>query len=175
MDDALMARPPWLYLWSDLRRDATFFVPLGIVSGLLQLIGYRYFHHADWGTQLLFEHVSLVTLSALGVGLLFLWTLYRRRWPEPQPLTWLMAAMRHGSERAQGLASVGACVCVGFTLVAALSGAGYRLVMFVYFIFYLAGFGEMAANSWRYRPTSRGLVWLIAITIVAPLIGMVMR
>ena len=175
MNDAMVAKPAWLHLASDLQRDAVFFVPCGVACGLIQLIGYRYFDNADWGTTLISEHIALGTLGALGLGLFLTWMVYRLRWPTPQHPTWLMLAMLHGAKRAQGLASAGACACIGFTLVAAFSGGGYRLVMFVYFIFYLIALGEMAANSWRYRPVSESLWWLVIIVIAAPLVGVVMR
>lgn len=175
MDETTVTKPALLHLANDLRRDAAFFVPCGIACGLIQLVGYRYFDHADWGTTLVSEHIALITLGALALGLLGMWMVYQRRWPTPRHPTGLMVAMRHGAERAQGLASTGACICVGFTLVAAFSGGGYRLVMFVYFILYLIAFGEMAANSWHYRPASQSLGWLVGIVIAAPLVGMLMR
>lgn len=175
MDDASIPEPAWLYLAGDLQRDAAFFVPFGIVCGFLQLAGFRYFNHAEWGTALVSEHIALVTLGVLSLTLVAMWFVYRRRWPIPRHRSAWMVAMRHVAERTQGFASTGACACVGFTAVAAVSGAGFRLLVFVYFILYLVAFGEMAANSWRYRPTSKSLGWLVGIVIAAPLFGTLVR
>jgi hypothetical protein len=164
---------PWLYLTSELKRDAVFFVPCGAVFGLVQLVSYDYFKHADWGIVLACEHIAFNSLALIVAGLALSWLAYRLRAGYTSADGRLAEAMRHVAGRAQALASPAACVLTGFTVVAAVSGAGFELFFFVLFILYLVTMGELAANVWRDRPWSRSLRHLLPLAVVTPFIGLV--
>src|SRR5690554_4310315 len=112
MREACVEKPPntpWLLVSGELRKDAPFFVILGLLCGMVQVVGYRYFDKANWGSELLKEHIAFNSLLLI---VIFLWLtkalaewLYAKR---EMPRT--KALITHISARAVAFASVAASV-----------------------------------------------------------------
>ncbi|MGM3277138.1 hypothetical protein [Ralstonia sp. 24A2] len=159
------ARAPWMLAASDLKKDALFFVTVGFICGLIQLLGYRYFDKANWGADLLQEHIAFQSLLLL-VAFLWLakglteWTCSTRE----LKLTRVRALIGHIAGRTVAFASVAAFVVAGFAIVTGLSGAYFHAGVFLVFCVYLVSFAEIAANPWLRSGQSR--LYRVALVIV---------
>jgi hypothetical protein len=136
----------WLRVANDLKNDF-FFMGLGAVFGLLQLFSYRFLDQADWGTQLLSEHIAFhslvgITLILFPMRILQLWFFKKYLY---QPF-WLKKLINHLSSRAVALGSVAANVIFGFAMVPLITGAPKMSVIFIVFSLYLVSIAEICAH-----------------------------
>ncbi|MFC6444528.1 hypothetical protein [Shinella zoogloeoides] len=141
----LSENTPWLLVGGDLRKDAPYFVPLGFLVAVLQVVGYGYFNKANWGETLLLEHLAFHStafsiLFLWGGRLLLIWQGKRRG------MAYLDAMITNVANRAVGFASVAACVIFGFAIVPGISGAFWHAGMFMLCSFYFVCLAEVAAN-----------------------------
>ena len=129
----------------ELRKDAPFFVILGLLCGMVQVIGYRYFDKANWGSELLKEHIAFNSLLLIVIFLyvpkvLAEWLGAKREMP------YTKALITHLSARAVAFASVAASIVAGFCISAVISGAYFYAAMFLLCCVYFVSLAEMAAN-----------------------------
>jgi hypothetical protein len=99
----------WMLAGSDVMKDAPFFVPLGALFGLIQLVSYRYFDQANWGSELLQEHIPFHSLALTIIFLLFAkgvaeWLCAKREMVQTKML------LTHIAGRAIAFASVAASI-----------------------------------------------------------------
>ncbi|WP_431819493.1 hypothetical protein [Burkholderia sp. F1] len=157
-------------LWSDL----PFFGAIGLICGLIQSVGYRYFNKSNVGTELLLEHIPFVSLVTT-VGILWFakWGVERLCIQRDRPR--LRALMAHVSMRAVSFASVSAAVIIGFGVaVAACQDYGYAFKFWVLSLPF-AALAEIAANpSWA-PGYSKLYLLAVGIIIVTPFAAALMR
>ncbi|BEH19468.1 hypothetical protein GTC3P0254_00810 [Burkholderia pseudomallei] len=137
----------WLLTSDDIRKDAPFFGTLGVLIGVAQLVGFRCFHKADWGTKLLFEHIVFDTLI---VALIVVWLArIPTEWlriERKREFPMLDKLIAHVARRAASFAVTAASVVAGVAAVAALSGSPVHAVKFAFFCAYLLSIGEAVLN-----------------------------
>lgn len=152
----------------DLKGDMPFFGTVGLICGLVQWVGYRYFDKANWGSELLKEHIPFESLL-LTVGFLLFakglteWLCTKRECPR------LTALVAHVSVRAVAFASVAAAVVAGFALAAALFGAFSYALRFMFFAIYFVALAETAVNPFFLPGYSRTRMVCIGIIASMPL------
>jgi len=157
---------PWMLSASDLLKDAVFFVPIGTICGIIQVVGYRYFK-AEWGAELLFEHIAFNSLLLITVLLWLIKALLH--WLSSRMETsWAEVLVAHISKRAIGIASISASVIVGFGLAAAFHGAYYFAFAFLLLSLYFVALAEIAANPLFGSGRSRTCLTAFAIIIAMP-------
>lgn len=159
---------PWFYSALDLRRDALFFVPVGMICAVIQFIGYDYFNKADWGTQLLEEHIPFNSLGLMVILLALPWIASKAR-PSRSPHPRLTAIMKHIAGRAVAFASVSASVTLGFAAIAIFAGAARHTTTFLLFIAYLVALAEITANLWQEHGPSKSFSYFVGIIIATPI------
>lgn len=154
---------PWLITGGELRNDAPFFIPLGLIFGITQFIGYRHFNKASWGNDLVLEHIPFNTLLLLVIAL------WIAKWLTARfDIQWARRMIHHVSSRAVSFASVSATTMFGFTIVTALSGAYVHALVFLVFCMYLASLSEIAANPlWGH---SKAYGAALAVVIMLPIL-----
>lgn len=137
----------WLLTSGDIRKDAPFFGTLGVLIGVAQLVGFRCFHTADWGTKLLFEHIVFDTLV---VALIVVWLArIPTEWlriERKREFPMLDKLIAHVARRAASFAVTAASVVAGVAAVAVLSGSPVHAVKFAFFCAYLLSIGEAVLN-----------------------------
>lgn len=157
---------PWMLVGTDLRKDAPFFIPMGLLFGIVQFVGYNYFDNANWGGDLLIEQIPIYFLFFANI---FLWSakgivVWQH---DKRELRGLHALIGHVRSRTVGFASASASTMAGFSIAPALWGAYWHGVMFLIFSAYLLALGEVAANPFSGESRSRThLVALFALFIV---------
>lgn len=165
---------PWMLAAKELKGDLPFFGTVGLICGLVQWVGYRHFDKANWGSDLLQEHVAF---NSLLLTVMFLWL--ARGLVERLCITRecprLKAFIAHVSARAVAFASVAAAVIVGFALAATLCGAFGHAFWFMFFATYFVALAESAANPFFRPGHSRTYAASMAIIISMPLSVMLMR
>ena len=149
-----MGATRWLKIAPDLMNDAPFFVPVGLICGVLQLVGYRYFDGANLGSTILTEHVALYTLMPLS-ALVWLMRIAQRR---PREKTSAFDRfVNHLSGRVTCLASIAACTLFGFALSVAFFGYLWYAAKFLIFSVYIASLGEAPSNYPLHRASQSRL------------------
>ncbi|WP_338495692.1 hypothetical protein V5F23_16810 [Pseudomonas sp. WP18] len=165
---------PWMLVAKDLQGDIPFFGTVGLICGLVQWVGYQYFNKANWGSELLQEHIAF---NSLLLTVMFLWLAKglverlctTREYPR------LKAFVGHVSARAVAFASVAAAVIAGFALAAALCGAFGHAFGFMFFATYFVALAEIAANPFFRPGHSRTYALSMGIIIGMPLSATLMR
>lgn len=165
---------PWMLVAKDLRNDLPFFGTVGLICGLVQWVGYRYFDKANWGSELLQEHVAF---NSLLLTVMFLWLAKGlvERLCATRERPRLKALVAHVSARAVAFASVAVAVIAGFALAAALCGAFGHAFGFVFFATYFVALAEIAANPFFRPGHSRAYAVAMGIIIGMPLSVTLMR
>ncbi|KAG0186336.1 hypothetical protein DFQ28_008023 [Apophysomyces sp. BC1034] len=141
---------PWMLAATDLRRDFPFF-------------GYHYFDKANWGSDLLQEHIPFNSLLST---VMFLWLAKGmvERLGVNRELPCAKAFVAHVSARAVAFASVAAAVIVGFALAAGFFGNFRYTVAFLFFSSYFVSIAEIAANPVFSKGQSR--TYWVALSII---------
>lgn len=159
---------PWMLVSGELRKDAPFFVTVGMLCGMVQVVGYRYFDKANWGSKLLEEHIAFNSLLLTVMFLWFAkglaeWLCAKREMPRTKGL------IAHISSRAVAFASVAASVVAGFAITAAISSAYFHASMFLLFCAYLVSLAEIAANPLFGVGQSKAYALAMGVVIGLPL------
>jgi hypothetical protein len=159
---------PWMLAAKELFDDVPFFGALGLICGLVQWVGYRYFDKAQWGAELLQEHIAF---NSMILTVMFLWLAKGivERLCEKRKRPRLVALVDHVVARAIALASVAAAVIAGFGLAAALFRAFGHALMFEYFALYFVALAEIAANPFFPPGHSRTYLPALGVIIGIPL------
>jgi len=157
----------WMLAGDDLRKDMPFFATLGLLFGMTQFVGYTYFGKANWGGDLLLEHIPFQSL--------FLATLFlgaaKGLWQwqgEKRGMRRLEDLIRHVSERTVDFASPSASIVFGFAMAPALWGAYWHACIFLWCALYLLALAEIAANPLFGKGCSRGYGFAVAVIIATP-------
>lgn len=146
-----------------------FWGAIGILCGLVKVIGvigYRYFNKANWGGELLQEHIAFYPLLMATMFLLIARGLIQwmsKRWE----MSYARLLKAHVGNRTIALASVAASVVLGFAIVLALSGAYAQVWLFFLFFLWLVSLAEIAANPLNRSGQSK--TYLAAMTFVGSL------
>ena len=158
---------PWLRVAADLKKDGPFFSAVGLICGLVQVVGYRYFDKAQWGADLLQEHIafnSLLLMAAclwlargLTAWLTMRWTMQRTK-----------ALIEHVAGRAVAFGSVAASVVIGFAMSAVIFGAYAHAIKFAQAALYFVAISEIVANPLRPAELSKGYFLALGMVIVTP-------
>ncbi len=158
---------PWLLVGGDLRRDAPYFVSLGLVFSITQFAGYDYFGGANLGGDLLQEHLAL---RSVAISIMFLWAARAvLEWQRgKRKLRYLEAMVANVANRTVGFASVGASIVFGFAIMPAILGAYWHAGMFLLCSFYIACLAEVAANPLLGKGGSRAHDPAFAVLVVIP-------
>ncbi|WP_159086588.1 MULTISPECIES: hypothetical protein [Burkholderia] len=165
---------PWMLVAKELKGDLPFFGTVGLICGLVQWVGYRHFDKANWGSELLQEHIAF---NSLLLTVMFLWLakgLVERLRTTREYLRFT-AFVAHVSARAVAFASVAAAVIAGFALAAALCGAFGHALWFMFFATYFVALAEIAANPFFPPGHSRAYAVSMGIIISMPLSITLMR
>lgn len=104
-----------------LSADAKFFIPLGFFCGFVQVIGYKWFHKASWGTELLAEHISfnsMLILFSFALGLEVLQRLLQKCLNQ-ECFTQLIAT---SWDKVAQLATAAGLIVAGFSIVPLILG-----------------------------------------------------
>ncbi|MFM0016706.1 MULTISPECIES: hypothetical protein [Paraburkholderia] len=159
---------PWMLAAKDLLNDLPFFGALGFICGLVQWVGYHYFNKAQWGAELLQEHIAF---NSMVLTVMFLWLVKGtvERLCAKRELSRLTALVDHIVARAVALASVAAAVVMGFGLAAAFFHAFGHALMFEYFALYFVALAEIAANPLFSPGHSRTYLPALSVIIGLPL------
>ncbi|CAM8819561.1 hypothetical protein NCW_03550 [Burkholderia pseudomallei] len=154
---------PWMLAAKDLRGDLPFFGTVGLVCGVVQWTGYSYFDKANWGSDLLEEHIAF---NSLLLTVMFLWLakVVVERLGVNRELPRASALVAHISARAVAFASVAAAVIAGFALAAGFFGAFRHAATFLFFCSYFVSIAEIAANPVLSNGQSR--IYPIALGII---------
>lgn len=162
-----MNNAPWMLVSGDLRKDAPYFVTLGFLCGIVQMVSYNYFDKANWGGDLLLEHIAF---RSVAFSILFLWTARAvLLWQgDKREMRHLRRLIDHVSDRTVVFASVGASVVFGFAMVPAIWGAYWYAGMFVLCSFYLVCLAEVAANPLLGKGGSRTHAIAMGVVIGTP-------
>lgn len=158
---------PWMHAGGDLRKDAPFFASVGLSFGLLQYVGYNYFDKANWGGDLLFEHIPFYSLFLATMFLWFakgLWEWQRGK----REMKRMEALIAHVAARTVGFASASASVVFGFAMALMLWGAYWHACMFLFCAIYLMSIAEIAANPLFGKGCSRTYFAAMAVIITIP-------
>lgn len=136
---------PWMLVSCELRKDAPFFVVVGLLCGIVQDVSYRYFDKANWGSDLLQEHIAF---NSMLLAVIFLWALKGLlEWQRAKrEMKGMQKLVEHVEARTVGFASVGTSVVFGFGIVVAYSGAYMYASISLLFCLYLMSVAEVAAN-----------------------------
>ncbi len=158
---------PWLLVGEDLRRDAPYFVPMGFLFAVAQVAGYDYFGKANWGGDLLLEHLAL---RSVAVSILFLWAARAvLEWQRgKREMRYLQDMVTNVANRTVGFASVGASIVFGFAILPAIMGAYWHAGMFLLCSFYIVCLAEVAANPLLGKGGSRAHDPAFAVLVVIP-------
>lgn len=135
----------WMLSATDLRKDAIFFIPLGIFFGFAQLLGYRYINQSNFGTELFQEHVAFNSMVVITI-LLWLMKGIAEWWAYKYKKEILQAQITHITKRLIALASPAASVTAGFSLAIIVSGDYYAAFWSSLFALYCTSIAEIAAN-----------------------------
>lgn len=158
---------PWFRVATDLRKDGPFFGVVGLICGFVQIVGYRYFDKAEWGSELLQEHIAFNSLLLMAMCL---WL--ARGLTEWLPMRWTMrrtkALIEHVAGRAVAFGSVAASVIIGFAVSAAIFGAYAHAIKFAQAALYFVAIAEVAANPLRQAELSKGYFLALGMVIVTP-------
>jgi len=135
----------FLQVLPEVKKDGPFFSVVGFVCGLIQYLGYNYFDKAEWGSELLKEHIAFGSIAVL---IVFLWLCcVILRWkPTFLGRDYLDQLVTHISERAVAFALVAAFVIIGFGLAALLFKSYGNAVKFLFAGLYFIALAELAAN-----------------------------
>ena len=158
---------PWLRVAADLKKDGPFFGAVGLICGLVQVVGYRYFDKAQWGADLLQEHIafnSLLLIAAcqwLARGLTAWLT---KRWTMRRTT----ALIDHVAGRAVAFGSVAASVVIGFAISAAIFGAYAHAIKFAQAALYFVAIAEVVANPLQKSELSKVYFLALGMVIVTP-------
>jgi hypothetical protein len=158
---------PWLRIASDLKKDAPFFGTIGLVCGFVQVVGYRHFDKAEWGSELLQEHIAVNSLLLLVMCLLLargLTEWHSKRWT-PQCIKNLI---EHVANRTVTFGSVAASTIMGFAISAAIFGAYIHASKFALAALFFAAIAEVSANPLRSAELSKGYRPALYIIIATP-------
>ena len=139
-----------------------------MACAVIQLIGYDYFNKADWGTQLLEEHIAFNSLGLMVILLALPWIVLKTK-PSRSLYPRLTAIMRHIASRAVAFASEGASVTLGFAVVAIFGGAASHTVTLLLFITFLVALAEFASNLWQEHGPSKSFFYFLGIIIATPI------
>ena len=163
-----LKRAPWMIVAGALRKDAPFFGGVGLFCGILQFVGYRYFDKANWGAELLLEHIPfksiLFSVVFLGVAKGFLeWQRAKRE------MMGLEGLITHVAKRTIGFASPAASIVFGFAMASALWGAYWHAGMFLFCCIYLVALAEIAANPLFGKGCSKAYSVAVGVIIAMPI------
>lgn len=164
----------WMLSGNDLIKDAPFFVPLGMLFGVIQLVSYRYFEQSDFGSELLQEHIPFNSLVLTVIFLLVTkamteWLCVKREMARTKIL------LTHIAERAVAFASVAASIVLGFCIITAFSGALFHTYISLIFCAYLVSLAEIAANPFLGPGQSKTYSAAIGVVSGLPLAFLFMR
>ncbi|MFK1437454.1 hypothetical protein ACIU0H_27890 [Pseudomonas aeruginosa] len=168
------AAVPWMLAAKEFKGDIPFFGAVGLICGLVQWVGYRHFDGANWGSELLQEHVAF---NSLLLTIAFLWLAkgLAERLCATRECPRLMTFVAHVSARAVAFASVAGAVIAGFALAAALCGAFSHAFGLMFFATYFVALAEIAANPFFRPGHSRAYAVSMGIIISMPLSVTLMR
>ena len=158
---------PWLRVATDLRKDCPFFGVVGLICGFVQIVGYRYFDKAQWGSELLQEHIAFDSLSLMAM---FLWlTRGLTEWlAKRRPMRRTKVLIEHVAGRAVAFGSVAASAIIGFAVSATIFGAYAHAIKFAQAALYFAAIAEVSANPLRAAEMSKGYFLALGMVIVTP-------
>lgn len=160
---------PWLRIAEDLKQDAPFFCTIGLIFGFMQFWGYTYFHGAEWGSDLLMEHIPFQSLPLMAITV----------WVTKSVTTWLLSRWRfrhlqrvidHLIKRTIAFGSVPACVIIGFAVCTAIYGAYFYAAYFVLAGLYFAALAEVSANPLHRAEWSEANGLAVILITVTPVI-----
>ncbi len=158
---------PWFRVAVDLKKDGPFFGMVGLICGFVQVVGYKYFDKADWGSELLQEHIAFNSLLLMAMCL---WL--ARGLMEWLTMHWTMqrtkVLIEHVAGRAVAFGSVAASVIIGFAISAAIFGAYAHAIKFAQAALYFVGLSEVVANPLRQAELSKGYFLALGMIIVTP-------
>jgi len=160
---------PWLLITSDLKKDGLSFGFAGLIFGIIQFFGYRYFDKAELGSELLQEHIAinslfLMVLLVTFCKILSLWLgdcLANKR-------KYLDLFIEHIVERSITFGSVAASVICGFAISVAIFGAYAHAAKFFQAAIYFASVSEFAASPLQRNKWSKGYYIAVAMVFITP-------
>ncbi len=160
---------PWLRIAKDLKQDAPFFCTIGLIFGFVQFWGYTYFHGAEWGSDLLMEHIPFqsLLLMAITVGAaksVTAWLSSHWRFQH------LQRPIAHLTKRTIAFGSAAACVMIGFAVCTAIYGAFFYAAYFVLAGLYFAALAEVSANPFHCAEWSKANRLAVSLNIVTPVL-----
>jgi len=166
-----MPRHQWVLIEADLRKDAPYYVPAGVLVGFVQWISYRFPRDRNWGSDLLQEHIVFSSLAASILVLAAIRAATQlRAIPRGNAFRLSRTFSLSVSARASTFASVGAAAIFGFALSAVLCGSFWHAFKFAEASIYFASLGEVAANLAIDRPHSKSFECALLIVISMPLL-----
>jgi hypothetical protein len=162
---------PWFRVTTDLRKDGPFFGVIGLICGFVQIVGYHYFDKAEWGSELLQEHIPFNSLLLMAM---LLWLArgltgwLTMRWT--MRCTKALILIEHVAGRVVAFGSVAAWVVIGFAISVAISGAYVYAIIFAVAAMYFVAIAEVAANPLPLRQAelSKGYDLALLMVIVTP-------
>ena len=159
---------PWMRVSGELRKDAPFFMTVGLLCGIVQDVGYRYFDKANWGSDLLQEHIAF---NSMLLAVMFLWTAKGLlEWQSgKREMKGVQKLVDHVMARTVGFASVGASVVFGFGIAVTISGAYMHASISLLFCIYLVSVAEVAANPLLGKGHSKTYLGAMAVIVALPI------
>lgn len=166
-----MLRRHWVLTEADLRKEAPYYVTVGILVGFVRWISYRLLQGRNWGSDLLQEHIVFNGLAAaIFVLAAIRAATHLRSIPRGNALQLSRTFSLSVSARASTFASVGAAAIFGFAWSAVLCGSFWYAFKFAEASIYFASLGEVAANLAIGRPHSKSFECALLIVISMPLL-----
>lgn len=168
----------WSRLFTELRKDGPFFGLLGIAVGIVQKYSYDHFGGANWGSDLLQEHIplnSLLILTGLVWALKLLHLPLLPILPRVGSIDRMVLMVAHVESRILAFGSVATLTTFGFALSALCFGAIQPAVIFVVGAAYFSGVTAFAVSPARKAEIKRpGFIVAWVLTWAIPLAFLLM-
>ncbi|WP_143277272.1 hypothetical protein [Bordetella genomosp. 1] len=163
------AQVTWFRVTPDVKKHGPIFCVLGLIFGVIQVLGYRYFDEAQLGSTLLQEQIAFYSLALMLMFLLPARGL--TLWLSPRyPVRRIKALIERVAQQAMVIGSIAASAIIGFAIAAAIFGAYASSVKFVHAGVYFLALAEVAANPVRVSEASKGYSMAMGMLIATPFI-----
>ncbi|MEE9937485.1 MAG: hypothetical protein PIQ35_27380 [Achromobacter xylosoxidans] len=163
----------WSRVFAELKKDGPFFGLLGIAIGVAQKYSYDHFDGANWGSELLQEHIafnSLLILTALVWVLKLLHLMLLHVLPRVRLIDRMVHMVAHVESRVMAFGSVATLTTLGFALSALCFGAIQPSFVFVVGATYFSGVTALAVTPARRAEIRRpGFIVAWVLTWAIPL------
>lgn len=158
----------WFRVSAEMRKDLWFFGGLGLALGVIQKVGYDHLNGANFGSDLLQEHIPFNTLLILTMliwalkGLCFL--------PRARSIRWLEAMIAQVETRVLAFGSVATLTTFGFAISALMFGGYLHAVIFLFVAVFFGAVTEVAISpAEKSELHRRGFIWALTLVYAVPL------